>query len=734
MADQQRRSRGPARRREAGPAQNVGAGIQGSVTDASGAVLPGVRIVVRNVATAASWDKVTDPSGRYQLPLLPPGEYEVRAELSNFRPAVRRGIHLAVGQAAVVDLALELGGRADEITIEADVSGVDHTSAAISGLVGEREIRDLPLNGRSFQQLALLQPGVSAALSAGNDVVGGRTPKISVNGARPEQNSFLLDGTDINNVYNKTPGSVAGVLLGVDAVLEFQVLTNAYSAEFGRSAGGVISAVTRGGANALHGSVFEFHRNSALDARNFFDPPSQPKPDFWRHQFGATLGGPVARDRTFFFLTYEGLIERLGVTGVTAVPDDDARRGTVGGRSVGLHPAVPAYLDLLFPRANGRSLDPHHLHHRGRRVLRRGGEAATRITLLSARVPRAGKFTGRVSPRASRRGVYLDRSRRSRWPQNRPLVVGLAGMSGAAEGRRTRAGRRRRGGGESGAAAGTRAGRWLASWGRGGGGGPAAVAEERRERRSRRDGAAARTRATADRDGRDDGTAAALGNREHPAAGRAPRAAARSAPRRSPPRPGRRRRRPPRRRPAPPRPVGITSGSRPVLTSPSSAAGQLARGDRQLAGRLEDGALSRASVAQDRRSRGGPTPRSHRETRARYAGRQAPRRPSARAPSPSAPRAAALLLTPNCAYNFPGDGRMQGWWRKHVVDGKAIHARVAWDNGRWYASVIDEPRSRSRVPFDSDQEEAARARADELVLAVYPHECNCDPWSQKLPI
>ena len=242
------------------------------------------------------------------------------------------------------------------IEVRGDAASVNLVTGAVSGLVGEREIRDLPLNGRSFQQLALLQPGVQAALAAGNDVVGGRTPKISINGARPEMNSFLLDGTDINNVYNKTPGSAAGVLLGVEAVLEFQVLTNAYSAEFGRSAGGVFNAVTRSGANRYTGSIFEFHRNSALDARNFFDPASLPKPEFTRHQFGGVLGGPLQRDRTFFFGAYEGLVERLGVTGVTAVPDDDARRGIIGGRQVGLHPAVPRYLDVLFPRANGRSL------------------------------------------------------------------------------------------------------------------------------------------------------------------------------------------------------------------------------------------------------------------------------------------------------------------------------------------------------------------------------------------
>ena len=337
-------------------AQNVGGSIQGIVADATGASLPGVTIVIRNIATGDSREIATDEQGRYIAPVLPPGEYELRASVQGFQTVERRGITLVVGQVAVINLTLGLGTVQEQLTVTGEAPPVQLTSGAVGGVVGEREIRFLPLNGRSFQQLALLQPGVQAALAAGNDVVGGRTPKISINGARPEQNNFLLDGTDINNVYNKTPGSAAGVLLGVDAVLEFQVLTNAYSAEFGRSAGGVINAVTRSGTNAIHGSVFEFHRNSALDARNFFDPPNQPKPDFYRNQFGASGGGPIARDRTFFFGAYEGLIERLGVTGVTAVPDDNARRGILPTGPVPMHPAIPQYIEVLFPRANGRSL------------------------------------------------------------------------------------------------------------------------------------------------------------------------------------------------------------------------------------------------------------------------------------------------------------------------------------------------------------------------------------------
>src|SRR5438132_6101546 len=330
-----------------------GASVQGAMTDATGAVLPGASVNVKNSGTGSSVELVTDERGRYLAPVLQPGEYEIQASLPGFQTVSRRGIRLAVGQNAVVDIKLEVGQVTNQIEVVADANPINLTSAALSGLVNDKQIRDLPLNGRSFQQLALLQTGVNAALAAGNDVVGGRTPKISINGARPEQNNFLLDGTDINNVYNKTPGSSAGVLLGVDSVLEFQVLTNAYSAEFGRSAGGQINAVTRSGENTVHGSAFEFLRNSALDSRDFFDPRDKPIPPFKRNQFGSTLGGPISHDKTLYFLAYEGLIERLGITGVTFVPDDNARRGLIDTRTVQLHQQIGPYLDL-FPRPNGR--------------------------------------------------------------------------------------------------------------------------------------------------------------------------------------------------------------------------------------------------------------------------------------------------------------------------------------------------------------------------------------------
>jgi hypothetical protein len=215
-------------------AQSVGASLQGTVSDASGAVIPHASVQIIDVGTGATRTLAADEAGRWREPALPPGEYEVRGAATGFQTTIRRGIHLFVGQEAVVELQLEIGQSSVEVKVEAEAQAVNTVSGALSGLVDQKQMRDLPLNGRSFQQLALLQPGVNAVETAGNDPVGGRTPKISINGMRPEQSSFLLDGTDINDVYNKTPGSVGGVLLGVEAVLEFQVLTNSYSAEFGR--------------------------------------------------------------------------------------------------------------------------------------------------------------------------------------------------------------------------------------------------------------------------------------------------------------------------------------------------------------------------------------------------------------------------------------------------------------------------------------------------------------------
>jgi len=337
-------------------AQTVGAALQGDVTDPSGAAVSGAVVEIRHVETGETRRQLTGDSGHWLEPLLPPGEYELKVAAPGFQTMLRQGVHLAVGQDAVIDFHLQLGKNETTISVSAEAPLVNATSGAAGGLVDEKQMRDLPLNGRSFQQLALLQPGVNAVTTGGNDPVGGRTPKIAINGARPELSSFLLDGTDINDVYNKTPGSVGGVLLGVEAVLEFQVLTNSYSAEFGRSAGGVINAVTRSGTNHLHGAAFEFLRNSAFDAKNFFDPATAPIPPFKRNQFGGVLGGPARRDRTFFFLSVETLIDRLGVTGVTSTPTAAARLGILPAGTVPVNAKIQSLMSALLPLPNGRDL------------------------------------------------------------------------------------------------------------------------------------------------------------------------------------------------------------------------------------------------------------------------------------------------------------------------------------------------------------------------------------------
>ena len=330
-------------------AQTVGASLQGTVYDPSGRFVPGAQIEILNVEKNAARSLMTDDKGRYREPLLPPGEYELRATMAGFQPVVMKGIQLTVGQDAVLDVKLVIAGGAERVNVSAEEGPpIDLASAALSGTVNRMEMNDLPLNGRSFQELALLQPGVNAAVAAGSDAVGGRGKKITIDGARPEQNSFLLDGSDINNVYNKTPGSVAGVLLGVETVQEFQVLTNSYSAEFGRSSGGIINAITRSGTNGLHGNLFEYLRNSVLDAKNYFDSSVNRIPPFKRNQFGGTLGGPIRHDQTFFFGAFEAIKERLGVTGLTNVLDDSARNSASA--------EVSPLIQIIFPRANGRVL------------------------------------------------------------------------------------------------------------------------------------------------------------------------------------------------------------------------------------------------------------------------------------------------------------------------------------------------------------------------------------------
>ena len=334
-------------------AAQTSATITGTIDDPNRSVLPGVTVTVRNVGTSLSRTVATNAEGRYVIAGLAPGAYELRAELTSFKPHVRRDLLLTISQALVVNITLEVGGLSEEVTVAGDTPLVNTSSGELSFLVGSEAIDQLPLNGRNYTDLALLQPGVLAYPHRDGGSVVAHGLAMSVNGQDPRSNVYLLDGTLQNDFTNGPAGSAAGTALGTETVREFRVETNAYSAEFGRNSGGQINVLTKSGANSVDGSFYEFHRNDALDARNYFDAGEQP--DFHRNQFGGTVGGPIARDRAFFFLGYEALVERLGKTVSTVVPDDNARNGLLPSGQVPVSPEVAPYL-AEYPRANGPSL------------------------------------------------------------------------------------------------------------------------------------------------------------------------------------------------------------------------------------------------------------------------------------------------------------------------------------------------------------------------------------------
>lgn len=335
-------------------AQSTTSAIVGTIGDQTHAVLPGAAVTARHLETGLLRTATTEADGRYALAGLPVGPYELRAELSGFRPVLRRGVRLVVGEPAIVNFTLEVQPLGEELTVTAEAALVQTRSGELSYLVSEEAVRELPLNGRNYTDLALLQPGVVAYPNRDGGSVVAHGLAMSVNGQDPRSNVYLLDGTPLNDFTNSPAGSAASTVLGAETIREFRVETNAYSAEFGRNAGGQIHAITKSGGNAFRGSLYEFHRNDALDSRNYFDVGK--KPEFRRNQFGATFGGPIRKDHTFFFLGYEALREKLGRTISTFTPDANARRGLLPGAGglvdVGVNPAVRPYLDA-FPLPNG---------------------------------------------------------------------------------------------------------------------------------------------------------------------------------------------------------------------------------------------------------------------------------------------------------------------------------------------------------------------------------------------
>lgn len=344
--------------------QGVGASISGIVRDSTGASLPAAQVVIKNVETGAQREVVTDDSGRYSAVSLPVGTYEVRVHKEGFSPENKGGIQIVVGESASVDIMLAVGEVRQEVSVVEVVPLVSLSTQDTSGLMSQKQVKELPLNGRSYDQLLTLNPGAvnytserSGGVGTSNSAVGNM---FAISGHRPQENLFLLNGIEYTGAseLNVTPGGASGQLLGVDAVREFNVLADTYGAEYGKRPGAQVSIVTASGTNEIHGSGYEFLRNNALDARNYFDQGDTPQ--FQRNVFGGALGAPIRQNKLFLFGNYEGFRQHLALSDVTLVPNNAARTGYIANANgtqtyVGVAPSAAPLL-ALWPVPNGPEL------------------------------------------------------------------------------------------------------------------------------------------------------------------------------------------------------------------------------------------------------------------------------------------------------------------------------------------------------------------------------------------
>src|SRR5437588_3857424 len=307
--------------------------LSGTITTGSGSRISNARVFILNTGNGETFSGTTKEDGTYRVSNLAPGTYEVTASAAG----------LAVARATV-----KIRADSDEVAnFVLQGQGQQAASSTVSGEVNSQSVRELPLNGRSASDLAALEPGVETARtqSSGQGKYGFGT-QMTISGGRPRQNDARLDGISVNDYANGSPGSDLGGNWGVDALERFTVLTSNYPAQVGRSSGGVVGATTRSGSNTFHGDLFEFIRNSALDARNFFDAAT--KPPFRRNQFGASAGGPLWKDHTFIFGDYEGLRQSLGVTQVDTVPSLAARAGNLSTGAVPVDPDVLRFVNAFY--------------------------------------------------------------------------------------------------------------------------------------------------------------------------------------------------------------------------------------------------------------------------------------------------------------------------------------------------------------------------------------------------
>ena len=340
-------------------AQTVTGSILGTIKDSQGAVIANASVTAKSEETGAERTTMTDSSGGFSIMSVPAGAYEVAVTVQGFQSEIQKGLTLTVGAVLRADFTLKVGSFSQQVEVTGEAPQVNTTNATMAGLVDDNSIRELPLNQRDWLQLAVLQTGVVSFNPAIGGNASGSGVKMYISGGRATQNVYRIDGFVVNDYANNSPGSALGGNMGVDAIREFSVLTNTFSAEYGRSAGGVVNSILKSGTNQLHGSAFYFIRNSALDARNFFNPAVIPP--FRRSQFGSSIGGPIKKDKLFFFADYEGLRQFQPANSAVLTLSDAARSGVIvcnpatdsacssnGTKQITISPAMAPYLPT-FP-------------------------------------------------------------------------------------------------------------------------------------------------------------------------------------------------------------------------------------------------------------------------------------------------------------------------------------------------------------------------------------------------
>ena len=344
------------------------AAVFGTIADSTGAVIAGAQVTVSSTGTGLKRIGLTDTKGEYYVAGLPPGMYTVRAEKEKFQTKVLEGIALNSGVAIVINMLLSIGTVPQDVTVNADLV-IDTITSTVGVSIAERRLTDLPLNGRDLFKTAILQPGVAPTPSSAPSLLSaGKAGQVSINGMRPSWTNVLIDGMDANDpVFGFSPAGASGLFLGLNGLTEVRILSHTFDADYGTYGGGVIEAVTKSGSNQFHGSLWELHRDASLDARNYFDLANRPIPAFVRNQFGASIGGPLVHDRTFFFANYEGFREVQASTAIATVPDALAHQGLLpsavdpgactnttpsGCVAVAVDPRLKQFLALL-PPTNG---------------------------------------------------------------------------------------------------------------------------------------------------------------------------------------------------------------------------------------------------------------------------------------------------------------------------------------------------------------------------------------------